>query len=77
MEKVNLNGVWDLKQIGGEREYRAKIPGSVLSGLLEEKAIPNPYYGRNEYQVRDLFWNDYEFSRKFQVDKSLLDKEQV
>ena len=42
MEKVNLNGVWDLKQIGGEREYRAKIPGSVLSGLLEEKAIPNP-----------------------------------
>lgn len=27
--------------------------------------------------MRDLFWNDYEFSRKFQVDKSLLDKEQV
>ena len=77
MEKVNLNGVWLLKQVGKEMQYQTKIPGSVLSGLLEEKAIPNPYFGRNEYHVRDLFWKDYEFSRKFQVDKSLLEKESV
>ena len=75
MERIDLNGVWSLQQAEEEKEYQARIPGSVLSALLEEKAIPDPYYGRNEYQVRDLFWNDFAFFRKFEVDESLLSEE--
>ncbi len=45
--------------------------------MLSEGEIPDPYYGRNEYQVRDLFWNDYVFEREFQVEQSLLEEEKV
>lgn len=77
MEKLDLNGVWSLQQAGEEKKYQARIPGSVLSAFLEEKAIPDPYYGRNEYQARDLFWNDYEFFRKFEVEEDLLKEENL
>lgn len=77
MEKLDLNGVWSLQQAEEDKEYQARIPGSVLSALLEEKAIPDPYYGRNEYPVRDLFWNDYVFYREFEVGEELLREEYV
>ncbi|MCI8389453.1 MAG: glycoside hydrolase family 2 protein [Roseburia sp.] len=72
MRTLCLNGIWKLRQQDCGREYPAKVPGSVIAALLEAQAILDPYDRRNEYQVRDLFWNDYTFSREFDCGEELL-----
>lgn len=75
MNKLLLNGVWSMKQCDDSTLYPAKIPGSVLSSLLEAKAIGNPYERMNEYQTRDIFYKDYSFERDFEISPELLDSE--
>ena len=57
--------------------YQARIPGSVLSTLLDAGAIEDPYYRQNEYTARDLFWQDYIFERSFEVTQELLDQDVI
>ena len=75
MLKQTLNGVWKMKEAGTTTSYDTKVPGSVLACLLEEKAIKDPYFRKNEYEVRDLFYKDFEFSREFEADSQLLAQE--
>ena len=58
MKQLILDGIWKMNRCGEEMTYAAKIPGSVLSTLLDAGAISDPYDRMNEYEVRDLFWND-------------------
>lgn len=53
-------------------EFDAKVPGTVLSVLLDNKAIEDPFYRRNEYVTRELFRDDYEFCREFEMSDSVL-----
>ena len=57
--------------------YQARIPGSVLSTLLDAGAIEDPYYRQNEYTARDLFWQDYIFERSFEVTQELLNQDVI
>ena len=66
-----------MQETDGGRSYPVTVPGTVLSCLLAEKAIEDPYYRKNEYATRDLFWKDYEFCRDFEVTKELLGEEIV
>ncbi|NTV79272.1 MAG: hypothetical protein HGA25_09125 [Clostridiales bacterium] len=75
MLKQTLNGIWKMKEANSGESYETKVPGSVLACLLENKAIKDPYYRNNEYEVRDLFYKDFEFSREFDVDSQLLAQE--
>lgn len=77
MQKQTLNGLWKMQEMDGGRSYPVTVPGTVLSCLLAEKAIEDPYYRKNEYATRDLFWKDYEFCRDFEVTKELLGEEIV
>lgn len=72
-----LNGLWSMKECGTSEGYEAVVPGSVLSCLAGHKAIPDPYFRDNEYEVRDLFWNDYEFERVFTVEDNVLGEQDV
>ena len=66
MKKQTLNGIWLMKECSSDKnEMNITVPGSVLSGLLENHAIEDPYYRDNEYAARELFWKDYEFERTF------------
>ena len=56
-----------MKRIGDVREYDARVPGSVLSALLENGDVEDPFYRRNEYRARELFREDYEFQREFEI----------
>ena len=75
--KISLGGDWKMRQCADGAEYDAKVPGTVLSVLLEHGAIEDPFYRRNEYQTRELFRGDYEFSREFEIAGELLQKENV
>ena len=78
MERVHLNGIWRMKKKGDRSEYPVLIPGSVLSALLENKAIEDPFDRMNEYSTRELFWDDYEFCYEFEImNHQLLEENQV
>ena len=77
MKKQTLSGAWTMKEAGSSVSYPVQVPGTVLSCLIGEKVIPDPYYRMNEYPTRDLFYKDYEFSRTFLAGRDLLDEEVV
>ncbi|MGN0406075.1 MAG: glycosyl hydrolase 2 galactose-binding domain-containing protein [Bariatricus sp.] len=77
MKKIDLNGTWKMNQRGEAVQYEAKIPGSVLSTLLAADAIPDPYDRMNEYQTRELFWEDYIFQREFELEEEFLEEEKI
>lgn len=71
MKKQYLNGKWSIWR-EGEFMCDVSVPGSVISGLYASGKIPCPYAGEKEYEIRDLFWKDYEFVRKFELTKEAL-----
>lgn len=77
MKKVILNGAWKFGEKGREKKYPVTVPGTVLSGLLENEEIEDPFYRDNEYKTRELFWKDYEFIREFEADDALLAQEKI
>lgn len=88
MKIQSLNGAWQMlpkiyedsiymEEYQLRNSYPVQIPGSVLSCLIEEKAIENPYFGQNEYTVRELFWQDFWFERDFYIEESLWKEEQI
>lgn len=78
MKKIqSLNGTWNMRECGKKEAFPASIPGSVIACLLENKQIQDPYYRDNEYEVRDLFWKDYEFERELLVAGEFLKEDVV
>lgn len=62
--KIDLNGLWKLHS-STYPELDVKVPGSVLSTLLEYGLIEDPFYGTNEDKVRPCLRQDYSFTRSF------------
>ena len=77
MIKETLNGTWRMRRVGDDQEYPAAVPGSVLSTLLDAGVILDPYDRDNEYRIRELFWDDYEFVRNFDVRAEQLSYEKI
>lgn len=75
MNILTLNGEWKMRESGTQTEYPVTVPGSVLSALTQSQAIPDPYYRDNEYEIRELFWKDYEFERTFEISKEQLSEQ--
>lgn len=75
MYKIDLNGKWQIYSQAGESLCPVTVPGSVISGLYEAGKIEHPYYRENEYEVRELFRQDYEFVRSFAVESGVLEEE--
>ena len=64
-----LDGKWSLKSAYRKDYGMVTVPGSVISGMIENGSIEDPYYGTNEYAVRDLMRKNYIFERDFELDK--------
>ena len=77
MTRLELNGEWELRSETGEMLCPVMVPGSVISGLYAADKMEHPYYRENEYETRELFWKDYEFVRKFEISKELLEEEEL
>ena len=65
--QISLSGKWTLKGAGFNTE--ASIPGDIYSSLLENKLIPDPYYGKNEQDILYLNWEDFSIERTFMYRK--------
>jgi beta-mannosidase len=73
----SLNGQWKMREVNENHFLEAMIPGSVMSALLVNDRIEDPFWRTNEYEARELFRKDYEFQREFTVPKELYEKDRV
>lgn len=71
--KTSLVGCWDLKDETGEHSLPFKIPGDGITALQNEGLISDPYFGRNEYDVRWICERDWIAARTFEVIDTDLD----
>lgn len=68
----DLNGLWKLS--GGEYKCNCNIPGDFYSCLVEEKLLPDPYYGTNEQIFQNLNRTNWTIERSFDFSKNDSDK---
>lgn len=68
IEKLDLNGCWNFYETGEEEKYPVTVPGSVISGMLENSLMEDPFYGTNEYPTREMLRKDFTFERQFEFD---------
>ncbi|MCR5419566.1 MAG: glycoside hydrolase family 2 protein [Lachnospiraceae bacterium] len=72
-----LNGTWLINEKGSEAYVEGKVPGSVLSALLMQHRLQDPFYGLNEYSAKEIFRSDFYFTREFEVMPELMSQERI
>lgn len=77
MLKQTLNGNWKMREISQSHWLDAQIPGSVMSSLIANGKVGDPFWRDNEYEARELFRKDYEFQREFTLAKDFYEKDKV
>lgn len=77
MVKRELNSGFQIRVAGEQKWYSMSVPGSAMDTFCREGILPDPYYGTNEYEVREFFRNDFEIRGSFQVSKEEYEKEQI
>ncbi len=66
--EINLHGQWRIKSADGKHACDYTVPGDVHSSLIAVGIIPDPYIGRNEYDVRWVAEQDWIATREFDWD---------
>jgi beta-mannosidase len=66
--EINLHGQWHIKSADGKHACDYTVPGDVHSSLIAAGIIPDPYIGRNEYDVRWVAEQDWIATREFEWD---------
>ena len=69
MERLSLNGVWQMQQDGWEEWIPASVPGSVYNDLLKAERMEDPYWRANETKALALMEYDYHYRRSFRVEE--------
>ncbi|MBU9723719.1 MULTISPECIES: beta-mannosidase [Bacillaceae] len=85
MVVLDLNGKWRMRRLGkmgspleGNGEWLgATVPGTVLSNLLQEEEIEDPFYRDEEIEVKKWTEYDYQFEREFHVSQNLFACERI
>ena len=64
--EIDLSGTWAIKSADGKHACDYQVPGDVHSSLITAGIIPDPYIGRNEYEVRWVAELDWIATREFE-----------
>ena len=64
--KVYLDNQWSICS-DKIKEIKCKSPCTVLSSLLGNGIIEDPYFGKNEIEARKYLQDDYTFSSSFSL----------
>ncbi len=66
-----------MKDTRGRHWVEARVPGSVFSDLLREGLMEDPFYRDNEDKTLELSYNDYEFTREFNITPDMFKKDGI
>ena len=69
---IDLNSNWLFCETNTENWYPAKIPGTVLTDLLNLKLIDDPYIGTNEQKIQSLENKNWSYKTTFNLNKNVL-----
>ncbi len=67
---LDLAGDWSLSQESGENTVTFALPGDGIDALFMAGAIPDPYFGRNEYGLRWICDRTWVAKRSFTTDRT-------
>ncbi len=70
---LDLAGVWSLSDESGAYGVPMAVPGDGISALHKAGVIPDPYWGRNEYDCRWVAERDWVLVRRFDHDGTAAD----
>ncbi len=70
MIKKSLCDNWKMHRTDQTEWYKATVPGTVYSDLLDNGLMEDPYYRDNEDKALKLMDFDYEYQSEFEIDKS-------
>ena len=65
---LDLAGLWTLSDESGAHALPFDLPGDGITALQAAGAIPDPYWGRNEYDLRWIAERDWVARRSFAHD---------
>ena len=73
MTGLNLAGAWALADTTGDFACDFALPGDGISALHSAGLIPDPYWGRNEYDLRWICESDWVATRSFDLTETNVD----
>lgn len=65
---IDLSGNWRLSSLDEARQALMPIPGDVHTALRNAGLIPDPYFGRNELDLRWVAEQDWQIEQDFALD---------
>ncbi len=74
---LELNSKWQFHKDGEAKWYKATVPGTVHTDLLNNKLIPDPFYRDNETKLQWIDKADWEYKTIFNVDAKIFIKKNV
>src|SRR5690625_4662387 len=75
--QYKLNGTWKMREIGQQAWLDVAVPGSVMSDLLTNEKIEDPFYRDNEDEALVIAEKDFEYVRQFTVEDEWLTQDQI
>jgi beta-mannosidase len=72
-----LKSNWKFRQLEKGVWFKATVPGTVHTDLLNNKLIPDPFYRDNESRLQWVGQEDWEYSTSFNVDEATLNKQHI
>ncbi len=77
MQKVSLNGAWQLFKAGDDTAIPATVPGCVHTDLMANDMLEDPFYRDNEAGMQWIGETDWIYRRTFEVSRDFTRLKQV
>ncbi|MDF2942567.1 MAG: beta-mannosidase [Herbinix sp.] len=77
MNRLDLSGVWDLRDKEKQVQVAGQLPGCNYLDLMKHGMIEDPFWGENEKEMTKLAEKDYEYAREFDISPELLLEERI
>jgi len=74
MEKFNLNGIWEFKDVKDKESMKGYVPGEVHIDLLKNGIIKDPFFGKNIEDLRKYEGKRWVYWKEFFPDKNLIER---
>ncbi len=72
-----LKANWQFRQVGTSIWYKATIPGTVHTDLLNNKLIQDPFYRDNETKLQWISKADWEYKINFDINETTYAKKHI
>lgn len=75
--QIDLSGEWRMKEDSHHIDTMCRIPGDVITPLIEEGSLEQPYFGEQELLLQWIGSADFSISRDFTVTEQMLEADHI